>query len=241
MNLIPAIDLINGQCVRLLQGDFNAKTVYSSDPLNTAIGFENMGFKYLHMVDLDGARQKTPVHFETLLKVAKGTTLKVDYSGGIRSIEQARIVFSNGAYAITIGSMAVTDPDTALAVLKEFGPEKIILGADVKNETIVTGGWLEQSTTDLYSFLEYWIGKGIKKVMITDVSKDGMMQGPATLLYEKVLQKFNGINLIASGGISVMEDIYDLDAIGCWGAITGKALYENTLDATKLQTYLKRG
>ena len=239
MIIIPAIDLMDGQCVRLEQGDFNTKTVYSSEPVQTALQFEKTGFTHLHMVDLDGAKQKKPVHFDVLKKVADSTGLKIDFSGGIRSLEQASKVFENGAFAITIGSMAVNDPETCLAILHEFGPEGVILGADVKNEYIATAGWLEQSDRDIFSFLDTWIGKGFSKVMITDVSKDGMMQGPSTELYRKVLEKFPGIRLIASGGISGMDDIYELEKAGCYGAITGKALYEGTLKEDELKKFLK--
>jgi phosphoribosylformimino-5-aminoimidazole carboxamide ribotide isomerase len=239
MIIIPAIDLMDGQCVRLEQGDFNTKTVYSSDPVQTALQFEKTGFTHLHMVDLDGAKQKTPVHFDVLKKASGATGLKVDFSGGIRSLDQARKVFENGAFAITIGSMAVNDPETTLEILEEFGPESVILGADVKNEYIATAGWLEQSDRDIFTFLDTWMGKGFSKVMITDVSKDGMMQGPSLELYRKVLDRFSGIRLIASGGISGMQDIYDLKKVGCYGAITGKALYEKSMDMEELKKYIQ--
>jgi phosphoribosylformimino-5-aminoimidazole carboxamide ribotide isomerase len=239
MILIPAIDLMNNQCVRLSQGDFDSQTVYSNDPVQTARQFEKLGFTHLHMVDLDGAKKKTPVHLEMLAAVSAATGLFIDFSGGIRNADQARQVFEKGASAITIGSMAVHDPETTEAILKEHGPEKVILGADVKNEFIATAGWLEQSDKDIFSFLEFWLGKGFSKVMITDVSKDGMMQGPSVELYRKVLERFPEIRLIASGGIATMEDIYQLDALGCYGAITGKALYEGKLGNKELKEFLK--
>jgi phosphoribosylformimino-5-aminoimidazole carboxamide ribotide isomerase len=239
MILIPAIDLMNNQCVRLSQGDFNTQTVYSNDPVQTARQFEKLGFTHLHMVDLDGAKQKTPVHLEMLGAVGAATNLFIDFSGGIRNTDQARQVFEKGASAITIGSMAVNDTETTEAILKEHGPEKVILGADVKNEFIATAGWLEQSDKDIFSFLEFWLEKGFSKVMITDVSRDGMMQGPSSELYRKVLERFPEIRLIASGGIATMDDIYQLEALGCYGAITGKALYEGKLADKELNDFLK--
>ena len=239
MILIPAIDLMNNQCVRLSQGDFDTQTVYSNDPVQTARKFEESGFTHLHMVDLDGAKKKTPVHLEMLRAVSAATGLFIDFSGGIRNADQARQVFEMGASAITIGSLAVHDSETTEAILKEHGPEKVILGADVKNEFIATTGWLEQSDKDIFSFLDFWLGKGFSKVMITDVSKDGMMQGPSIELYRKVIAHFPEIRLIASGGIATMDDIYQLDALGCYGAITGKALYEGKLKDKELKEFLK--
>ena len=240
MILIPAIDLMNNHCVRLSQGDFDTQTVYSSDPVQTAVKFEKSGFTHLHMVDLDGAKKKTPVHLEMLRAVSAATGLFIDFSGGIRNSDQARQVFEKGASAITIGSMAVNDTETTEAILKEHGSEKVILGADVKNEFIATAGWLEQSDKDIFSFLEFWLGKGFSKVMITDVSKDGMMQGPSVELYRKVIERFPDIRLIGSGGIATMEDIYQLDALGCYGAITGKALYEGKLGIDEIELFLKK-
>lgn len=239
MILIPAIDLMNNQCVRLQQGDFAQQTIYSEDPVLTAQHFEQTGFTHLHMVDLDGARRKMPNHLAMLKSVTDATGLFADFSGGIRSVEQARQVFDNGASAITIGSMAVNDPETTLAILQEFGPEKVILGADVKGRFIATAGWLEQSDKDIFTFLEYWTSQGFFKVMITDVSKDGMMQGPSLELYQKVLEKFSSVKLIASGGVASMEDIRSLKAQGCYAAITGKALYEGKLAEDELLEYLK--
>jgi len=238
MILIPAIDLMNNQCVRLSQGDFHAQTIYSADPVKTAQNFAATGFTHLHMVDLDGARARETKHLHILRAVSSATGLFIDFSGGIRTLEQARNAFDNGASAITIGSMAVNDVETTQSILNVFGPEKVILGADVKNESIATAGWLEESGRDVHSFLEYWLGKGFSKVMITDVSKDGMMQGPSVQLYKRVLEKFPGFRLIASGGIASMDDIYELRNLGCYGAITGKALYENSLHPARIKDYL---
>ncbi len=239
MIIIPAIDLMNSQCVRLSQGDFNAQTIYSTDPVKTAKNFEKTGFSHLHMVDLDGAKAKTPKHLHVLKAVSQATGLFIDFSGGIRSLEQAREGFAHGASAITLGSMAVNDQDATLSILTEFGAEKVILGADVKNEFIATAGWLEQSDKDIFSFLQYWLEKGFSKVMITDVSKDGMMEGPSVELYKKVLQQFPQIRLIASGGISQMSDFFALKEMGCYGAITGKALYENSLEESELKKFIQ--
>jgi phosphoribosylformimino-5-aminoimidazole carboxamide ribotide isomerase len=238
MLIIPAIDLMNNQCVRLSQGDFDTQTIYSNDPVQTAQNFEKTGFTHLHMVDLDGAKARVPKHLHILKAVSSATKLFIDFSGGIRSLEQAEQVFAHGASAITIGSMAVNDVETTQSILDKFGPEKVILGADVKNEFIATAGWLEESDKDVFTFLKYWLSKGFSKVMITDVSKDGMMQGPSTVLYQKVLEMFPQIRLIASGGISQMNDFDELKISGCYGAITGKALYENSLDKNQLAEFL---
>ena len=226
--------------MRLSQGNFDTQTVYSDDPVHTAAEFEKSGFTHLHMVDLDGAKQKTPVHLEMLGAVSAATNLFIDFSGGIRNADQARQVFEKGASAITIGSMAVHDSETTKNILKEHGSEKVILGADVKNEFIATAGWLEQSDKDIFSFLEFWMGKGFSKVMITDVSKDGMMEGPSIELYRKVLRRFPDMRLIGSGGIATMEDIYQLETMGCYGAITGKALYEGKLGIDEIELFLKK-
>jgi phosphoribosylformimino-5-aminoimidazole carboxamide ribotide isomerase len=232
MIIIPAIDLMNNHCVRLSQGDFNEQTIYSNDPVQMAETFSKTGFTHLHLVDLDGARARTPKHLHILQGITSATSLFTDFSGGIRSVEQAQQAFDNGACAITIGSLAVNDAATALHILETFGSEKVILGADVKDGYIATSGWLDKSDRDLLSFLEDWLKKGFSKVMITDVSKDGMMQGPATSLYKEVIKKFADIKLIASGGVAGFTDLFQLKDAGCYAAITGKAIYENmsTLD-----------
>ncbi len=238
MLLIPAIDLMNNQCVRLEQGDFAKKTLYSSSPVKTALAFQRQGFTHLHMVDLDGARKKEPVHFQTLDEVSGVADLHIDFSGGIRSYHQALTALQRGASAVTIGSLAVKKPAITSEIVRKLGPEKVILGADVKDGAITTAGWLEQSNQDLFAFLSYWQERGITTVMITDVAMDGMMQGPSLNLYERVLKMFPQIRLIASGGIATMNDIYRLRSLGCYGAITGRALYENTLDPGELSDYL---
>jgi phosphoribosylformimino-5-aminoimidazole carboxamide ribotide isomerase len=227
MIIIPAIDLMNNQCVRLSQGDFDAQTVYSNDPALMAGTFSKTGFTHLHLVDLDGAKARTPKHLHILKAVTTATRLFTDFSGGIRSVEQAQQAFDNGASAITIGSLAVNDADTTLQILDAFGPERVILGADVKEGFIATAGWTDKSDRDLFSFLDLWMQKGFRKVMITDVSKDGMMQGPAAELYRDVIERFPEIRLIASGGVTGIADLANLKKLGCYAAITGKAIYEN--------------
>lgn len=239
MILIPATDLMNGKCVRLSQGKFDQQTIYNENPVDQALKFQEMGFTHLHLVDLDGARKREPVHLDVLKNVSGKTDLFIDYSGGVKGFDNAEKVFELGANAITIGSLAVNDPESTLKMLQQFGSEKLILGADVKNGYIATHGWENQTETELFEFLNHYLGKGFSKVMITDVSKDGMMSGPAIELYREVMSRFTGIQLIASGGIACMDDIYKLRDTGCFAAITGKALYENKLDIKELQKYLQ--
>lgn len=238
MIIIPAIDLMNGHCVRLSQGDFDTRVSYSDDPLSMAQYFEKMGFTHLHMVDLDGARAQQPRHLEVLQAVSGATQLQVDFSGGIRSLEQALEVLQSGAAALTLGSMAVKDPDTTLKILRSQGPQKVILGADVRDGFISTHGWTTQSALGLFDFLEQWLAQGFQRVMITDVSRDGMLNGPALELYQSVLGQFPQVELIASGGIAQVDDLIALRQMGCYAAITGKALYEKAFDWTALKQLL---
>lgn len=240
MILIPAIDLMDNQCVRLRQGDFDTRVIYSHDPVQRAKQFQTTGFTHLHLVDLDGARQQKPAHLSILEQIAKETRLHIDYSGGIRHPRQIQQAFDMGASAVTIGSLAVYEPQTTQNILQRFGAEKIILGADVRDECISTQGWVAKSDQCIYSFLDTWTKKGFRKIMITDISKDGMLQGAAFALYEKVLEKFPHIRLIASGGIATMEDICQLEKLGCYAAITGKALYEEKLEPQALVRYLQK-
>jgi phosphoribosylformimino-5-aminoimidazole carboxamide ribotide isomerase len=241
MIIIPAIDLMNNQCVRLSQGDFESRTIYSSDPAAMAVTFSKTGFTHLHLVDLDGAKARTPKHLHILKQVTEASGMFTDFSGGIRSVEQAQQAFENGASAITIGSLAVNDPKTTQQILENFGSEKVILGADVKDGFIATAGWTNKSDQDLWSFLEYWLGKGFRKVMITDVSKDGMMQGPATELYREVIETFPAVQLIASGGVTGIADLVELKKTDCYGAITGKAIYENMNTLQDFKQILENG
>jgi phosphoribosylformimino-5-aminoimidazole carboxamide ribotide isomerase len=234
MLIIPAIDLIHGECVRLTKGDYNTKTVYNSDPLEVARTFEAAGLTHLHLVDLDGAKKGEVVNWQVLEKVARGTNLVIDFSGGIQSDEMVRRAFDSGAAKVTIGSLAVKRPDTFREWIVNFGPEKLILGADVIGRNIATHGWLETSDISIMDFIEGYRLCGIRHIMCTDVSKDGMLQGPATDLYREVLLKFPDIFLIASGGVSNMQDLQELKQSGCSAAIVGKAIYEGRITLEEL-------
>lgn len=234
IELIPAIDIMNGRCVRLAQGDYDAKTVYSSSPVEMAKTFEAAGIKRLHMVDLDGAKSRHVVNMETLKSVTSSTDLIVDFGGGIKSDDDIEKVFANGATMATIGSVAVTQKDMFERWLNKFGPERIILGADVRDGKISINGWRNDTSEDIIGFLEYYVSRGIRNVLCTDISKDGMMSGPSFSLYERILKAFPGINLIASGGVSSIDDIHKLDRTGVPSVVFGKALYEGKIDIGNL-------
>lgn len=234
IELIPAIDIMNGRCVRLTQGDYDAKTVYSSSPVEMAKTFEAAGIKRLHMVDLDGAKSRHVVNMETLKSVTSSTDLIVDFGGGIKSDDDIEKVFANGATMATIGSVAVTQKDMFERWLNKFGPERIILGADVRDGKISINGWRDDTSEDIIDFLEYYVSRGIRNVLCTDISKDGMMSGPSFSLYERILKAFPGINLIASGGVSSIDDIHNLDRTGVPSVVFGKALYEGKIDIGNL-------
>jgi phosphoribosylformimino-5-aminoimidazole carboxamide ribotide isomerase len=235
MRLIPAIDLIDGKCVRLSEGDYATKKVYSENPLEMAKKFEASGIEFLHLVDLDGAKQGRIINSKILESIASQTNLHVDFGGGLRTDEDVRIAFESGAAQITGGSIAVNQPEIFESWLNQYGKNAIILGADCKNRKIATNGWLATSETDVLSFIASYQQKGISNVICTDVSKDGMLAGPSIELYEEILTNTN-IALIASGGVSSMSDLVKLKAIGCEGAIIGKALYENKLTLKELET-----
>ena len=259
MRLIPAIDIIEGKCVRLSKGDYDTKKVYNENPLEVAKAFEAHGVKYLHLVDLDGAKSKHIVNHKVLEQIATKTNLKIDFGGGLKSDEDLHIAFESGANQITGGSIAVKDNVTFLGWLKNYGKEKIILGADAKEEKIAVSGWQEASELYLVPFVKKYQKSGIQYVICTDISKDGMLQGPAFELYKKLLKETkvirtevggngvmdieeNGIKLIASGGISEFAELPRLAAIGCEGVIIGKAIYENRIDLKQLENYiLKNG
>lgn len=234
IELIPAIDIMNGRCVRLTQGDYDAKTVYSSSPVEMAKTFEAAGIKRLHMVDLDGAKSRHVVNMETLKSVTSSTDLIVDFGGGIKSDDDIEKVFANGATMATIGSVAITQKDMFERWLNKFGPERIILGADVRDGKISINGWRDDTSEDIIGFLEYYVSRGIRNVLCTDISKDGMMSGPSFSLYERILKAFPGINLIASGGVSSIDDIHNLDRTGVPSVVFGKALYEGKIDIGNL-------
>lgn len=232
MIIVPAIDLINGQCVRLTKGDYDTTKVYNTNPLEVAQEFEAAGLTHLHLVDLDGARKREVVNWNILESIAKNTSLKIDFSGGLSDAEQVKKAFDLGAYKVTIGSIAVKRPDTFKQWIVDNGADKMILGADVIGRNIAIHGWESTSDISILDFIHGYHLCGIRHVMCTDVSKDGMLQGPATDLYKEILQSFPDLQLIASGGVSNLQDLIDLKAAGCAYAIVGKAIYEGrvTLD-----------
>ena len=231
---IPAIDIIEGKCVRLTQGDYQQKKVYNENPLEVAKQFEGAGIERLHLVDLDGAKASTIINYKVLERIATKTSLKIDFGGGLKSDEDVRIAFESGANQITGGTVAVKMPDLFLSWIEKYGPEKIILGADVKEGKIAISGWQEQSSLELFSFLKDYSSKGIQYVICTDVSKDGMLAGSAVELYTEILSTFPDLKLIASGGISHLEELEQLKEIGCFGAIIGKAIYEGKIALNEL-------
>jgi phosphoribosylformimino-5-aminoimidazole carboxamide ribotide isomerase len=234
IEIIPAIDIMEGRCVRLTRGDFSRKQEYG-DPLDTARMFEDHGLRRLHLVDLDGARQKRVVHYGILEKIALGTALVIDWGGGLRSDEDVRIVFESGAHMITGGSVAVKDPAVFLGWLERYGPGRVILGADFRGGRIAVSGWDETTSLDLLEYLEGYMERGVKKAICTDISRDGMLEGPSTAIYSGIKNKMASLCLVASGGISRMKDVAELQEAGIDGAIIGKAIYERriTLDALK--------
>ena len=234
IQIIPAIDIIDGKCVRLSQGDYNQKKVYNEDPLEVAKEFEGYGITRLHMVDLDGARSKHVVNHKVLERVATHTSLTVDFGGGIKTDEDLDIAFDNGASLVTLGSIAVKEPERMWGWCDKYGAEKIILGADVKDKMIAVNGWLETSKQDLFNFLDTHIKKGINNVLCTDISKDGMLAGPSIELYSEVMRFCPTLNLIASGGVSCLDDIKRLNEAGIPSVVFGKAIYEGKIDMNEL-------
>lgn len=237
MYIIPAIDIIDGKCVRLTQGDYAQKKVYNEDPLAVAKSFGDAGIERLHLVDLDGAKASKIINYPVLEKIATQTNLKIDFGGGLKSDEDVKIAFESGAQQITGGTIAVKNPDTFLNWLKEYGTEKIILGADTKNGHIAVSGWQEESTLELLPFLNDYSAKGIQYVICTEISKDGMLQGSAQSLYQQILTELPYLKLIASGGVSSIEDLQALKKMGCYGAIIGKAIYEGKITLSELQNF----
>ena len=238
MRLIPAIDLINGHCVRLTKGDYSTQKVYNENPLEVAKQLEAHGIQFLHLVDLDGAKNQHIVNYRILEQIATKTNLKIDFGGGLKSDEDLKIAFNSGANQITGGSIAVQNPEVFSRWLNDYGSDKIILGADVINEKIAINGWQEESQESLIPFVNAYQKKGIEYVICTDISKDGMLQGPAFKLYETILSKVTGIKLIASGGISHIEELPKLAQMGCEGVIIGKAIYENRITLKQLEKYV---
>lgn len=234
MRIIPAIDIISGKCVRLTRGDFSSQKIYNEDPVEVAREFADNGIRYLHLVDLDGARNRSVTNYRILERIASGTNLEIDFGGGIRSDRDIELAFSSGASRITAGSIAVTDAALVLRWLSEYGDNKIILGADSRNGKIAINGWMEESDNDIIDFIRRYSLLGIKYAICTEVDRDGMMQGPATELYRKIIGETN-IYLIASGGISSLSDIRMVQKAGCEGVIIGKALYEGKIKISELR------
>jgi len=237
IDIIPAIDIIEGKCVRLSQGDYNQKKVYNENPLEVARMFEDAGITRLHLVDLDGAKAGNIVNYKVLETIASKTNLVIDFGGGLKSNEDLRIAFESGAQMITGGSIAVKNKEVFTGWIETYGAEKIILGADVKDEKIAVGGWIETSDLELIPFIQDYTQKGITKVICTDISKDGMLQGPAVDLYKKVLGEFPELYLVASGGVSGIDDIDRLIEAKVPAVITGKAIYEGKIDLKQLEKY----
>lgn len=237
IELIPAIDIIDGKCVRLSQGDYNTKKVYGENPADMAKRFEDVGIKRLHVVDLDGAKASHIVNYKALESIASATNLTIDFGGGLKTDDDLRIAFESGASMITGGSIAVKNPDVFEGWLKRYGSDKIILGADVKERKIAVSGWIENTEVDLFDFLKDYIYKGVSKVICTDIAKDGMLKGPSMELYKDILAKHPTLHLIASGGVSSMADIKALDAAGVPAVIFGKAIYEGRIKIQELRQF----
>lgn len=234
IELIPAIDLIDGKCVRLTKGEYDSKKIYNEDPVSQAKEFEQLGFKRLHMVDLDGAKSKHIVNDAVLRAVTEATNLVVDFGGGIKTAEDIEKAFAAGATMVTLGSIAVTNPELCEEWIKKYGADKIILGADVRNGKISINGWKEDSAEDLVPFLERYVELGIRNVLCTEISKDGTLAGPAVELYEQIMAKYPQLHLIASGGVSCNKDIETLNAKGIPAVVFGKAYYEGRIDPKQL-------
>jgi len=238
MRIIPAIDIIDGKCVRLTKGDYSTKKIYNEDPLEVANMFQDHGIQYLHLVDLDGARSSQIVNYKVLERIASKTRLKIDFGGGLKSDADLQVAFDSGAAQITGGSIAVKDPELFQTWIANYGKERIILGADVKKGKIAVSGWTESSDLELLPFVEDYLKRGLEYVICTDISRDGMLEGPSLDLYKELMDPFPEIRLIASGGISGMDDVFRLQELGCEGAIIGKAIYENRISMKDLENFI---
>ena len=238
IELIPAIDIIDGKCVRLSQGDYNSKKIYNENPLEVAKEFEANGIRRLHVVDLDGAASHHIVNYRVLDMIASRTSLIIDFGGGIKTDEDMLIAFENGAQMVTLGSVAVKNPDLFKKWLHQYGAEKIILGADAKDKRIAVSGWMEDSSLELIPFLHDYTKEGIYKVLCTDISKDGMLQGPSIALYKEIMKEFPEMHLIASGGVSCLQDLIALEEAGIPAVVFGKALYEGRITMKDLNQFM---
>ena len=238
IELIPAIDLIDGKCVRLSQGKYESKKIYNNDPLEVAKAFEAHGISRLHVVDLDGAASHHIVNYRTLERLASGTGLFIDFGGGIKTDDDLKVALECGATMVTGGSVAVKDPGTFCRWLCEYGSDRIILGADVNEGYIATGGWKEKTSCQLFPFLEHYVeGKGVTQVICTDIGRDGMLQGPAIELYKRILERYPSLKVIASGGVGSVDDLYALERVGVPAVIVGKALYEGRIMLSDLEQF----
>ncbi|MGI9530760.1 1-(5-phosphoribosyl)-5-[(5-phosphoribosylamino)methylideneamino]imidazole-4-carboxamide isomerase [Lutimonas sp.] len=238
MRIIPAIDIIDGKCVRLSKGDYATKKIYNEDPIEVAKSFEGAGIQYLHLVDLDGAKSKQIINYKILEQIATKTNLKIDFGGGLKSDKDLNIAFDCGASQVTGGSIAVKEPKVFTSWLEEYGADKIILGADAQDEKVAISGWLEASDNEVIPFIKSYQTKGVRYVICTDISKDGMLQGPSFELYSRILKEIPEISLIASGGISHYDELSQLAELGCEGTIIGKAIYENRISLKQLENFV---
>lgn len=241
IELIPAIDIIDGKLVRLSKGDYNAKTEYSQEPLEVAKSLEGIGIRRLHLVDLDGAKGGHIVNHRVLEQIATNTNLIIDFGGGIKSDEDAHVAFESGASMITGGSIAVKYPQMFLSWLERYGTDHIILGADIKDGCIAVQGWLESSDARWQTFLQSYVSRGVSQVISTDISRDGMLSGPATELYKDMMAEFPGLHVTASGGVSCMSDVFQLDAAGVPAVIMGKAIYEGRITYQEMEAFMAKG
>ncbi|MCB0630192.1 MAG: 1-(5-phosphoribosyl)-5-[(5-phosphoribosylamino)methylideneamino]imidazole-4-carboxamide isomerase [Saprospiraceae bacterium] len=238
LTIIPAIDIIDGKCVRLTQGDYDQKKIYNEDPLEVAQQFEDAGLTRLHLVDLDGAKASRIINHKVLEKLAGRTGLLIDFGGGLKSDDDVRIAFESGARQITGGTIAVKKPEVFESWLRQYGGERIILGSDVKDGYVAVSGWQEKSQLELFPFLEDYLQKGVQYTICTDVSKDGLLAGSAVQLYRQIREEFPELKLIASGGVTTMDELEKLQEIGCYGAIIGKAIYEQKISLKELTSFV---
>lgn len=239
MEIIPAIDIIGGRCVRLTEGDFDRKTVYQADPADMAKRFADAGLRRLHLVDLDGAKAGRVTNWDVLEAVVAAADLDIDFGGGVKTAEEVRRIMETGAQYVTVGSIAVKNEPLLLEWFDTFGGHRFLLGADVRHERISIAGWTEDTTIDVFDFLQRFTDHGVRQIFCTDVSKDGRMEGPAIELYRRIMDRFPTLALIASGGVSTMADLDDLRTIGCSGAILGKAIYEQHISLPELAAFTK--
>ena len=237
MQIIPAIDIIEGKCVRLTEGDYAQKKIYNENPLEVAKAFEGIGLMRLHLVDLDGAKAGEVVNWKVLEKIANNTKLKIDFGGGIKTEATLKTVLDTGASYATIGSLAVKNELLFQEWIARFGAKVFMLGADVFEEKIAIGGWMEKTEISVFDFMKSYIDKGVKQIFCTDIKKDGKLQGPSIELYQKIIEKFPALHLIASGGVSSLDDLIELEEIGCAAAIVGKAIYENKITISELASF----